>query len=152
MRLYLARHGEAGAAATDDLRQLTPQGREVCRDIYQQAQAQWSEPLGAVIASPLVRAQQTAQIALSLLPTTATEVLTSSQLRPESTPESVCQLLDKQPHWPVLLVAHQPLLGLLLSWLTGDDILRYGVNTSSLFALDLITPARGCASLAWQLG
>ena len=148
MRLYVARHGEAGRAVSDDLRQLTARGVAETRAAYREAAGHLREPVAQLIASPLVRARQTAAIALELLPCTGS-LQTSDVLRPESSPEAIASLLESATS-PVMLVGHQPVLGELLSWLTGDDYHRYSVDTSSFYALDLIVPAQGCGTLLWR--
>ena len=150
MLIYLARHGEAGRAANDDDRPLTASGIATTRLVYSQLADHIEEPLAVIVSSPLLRARQTAEIALELLPTSATELLICPELRPESTPEAIAQLLDAQLAWPVLLVGHQPIMGNLLSWLTGHLHFRHEGATSSLYALDLITPARGCGEVLWH--
>ena len=149
MRLYVARHGEAGRAAKDDLRQLTERGVAETRATYREAASHLREPMAQLVASPLVRAQQTAAIALELLPCTG-GLQTSDVLRPESSPAAIATLLENAPS-PIMLVGHQPVLGALLSWLTGDEYHRCSVGTSSFYALDLIVPAQGCGTLLWRI-
>ena len=52
---------------------------------------------------------------------------------------------------PVFLVGHQPLMGRLLAWLTDRAEVSTAFGTSGLAAVELITPARGCGTLLWQI-
>ena len=150
MDLYIARHGEAGIAAYDDLRELTANGIATTRTIYTQNAASIHQSIATVICSPLVRARQTAEIALNVLPVRSSNLMVSETLRPESSPGVIASFLDSQAEWPILLVGHQPVLGELLAWLTDQEHFRAGIATSSLYALNLITPAQGCGTVLWQ--
>ena len=58
MRLILVRHAEAAPGDPDDLRPLTPAGRDAARRLAERLAA--LEP-DAVVSSPLLRARETAQ-------------------------------------------------------------------------------------------
>ena len=58
MRLFLVRHAEAAPGDPDDLRPLTPAGREAARALGEKLAA---ERLDAVLSSPLLRARETAE-------------------------------------------------------------------------------------------
>lgn len=150
MRLYLARHGEAGTAASDQERPLTAQGRADTVAVCKAASAAFPVPLGMILTSPLLRARQTADIALQTIPCAVAGYEVTELLRPDAPVLDLMAAMDQCRHWPVLLVGHQPFMGNLLSWLTGDECLRHGVSTSSLHAVDLIAFARDCGTLAWS--
>ena len=150
MELYIARHGEAGSASSDELRALTANGVSRTRATYSQYAGKIQRPIATVVSSPLVCARQTAGIALELLPVADQDFLITDVLRPESTPEQIAKFLDTLSLWPVLLVGHLPVLGEMLYWLTEQEEYRSGIKTSSLFAVDLLTPARGCGNVIWH--
>ena len=150
MDLYISRHGEAGPAHTDDLRELTERGIRETRRVYTECAGRIQQPIARVVSSPLIRARQTAEIALQLLPVACSDIEISAELSPDSSPEAIAACLDCSDRWPILLVGHQPVLGELLSWLTDQEHFRHGIATSSLFSLNLITPARGCGTVLWQ--
>ncbi|KAF1010929.1 MAG: Phosphohistidine phosphatase SixA [Pseudomonas fluorescens] len=143
MTLWVLRHGEAeGHAPTDAERNLTVHGRE---EVLRSAAHLIGRPLKAIIASPYVRAQQTAQLvreALGFVP----EIHTVPWLTPDSNP---LQVLDKlETADDVLLVSHQPLVGNLIS------LLQYGhlrqpqpMHTASLAELEGDFPLAGLMSL-----
>lgn len=152
MRLYLIRHGEAGRAASDALRELTEEGRARTRHNAAAALPTMVSPIATVISSPLPRARQTAAIIQGLWGPQV-PLLVDSCLVPESSPVAVAQFVDAlaAEAWPLVLVAHQPLLGNLLGWLTDRPELASTVTTSSISAVDLIAFARGGGTLDWQL-
>ncbi len=148
--LYVARHGAAGRARDDASRELTAAGVGATRAVYTRCAVRIHQPIATLVCSPLTRARQTAEIALDTLPIDPGPVVVSEALCPDSTPAALAQFLDLCLQWPVMLVGHQPLLGDFLSWLTDQEHFRNGVATSSLVALNLIAPARGCGTVLWQ--
>eukprot|EP01034_Spumella_vulgaris_P011992 gene11992-15255_t len=112
MKLWVLRHGEAESHAPSDAqRNLTERGRE---EVLHSAAHLIGQPISAIIASPYVRAQQTAQLvreALGFVP----EIRTVSWLTPDGNPLQVLEKLDTDDN--VLLVSHQPLVGNLISFL-----------------------------------
>jgi len=59
VRLFVIRHAEAAAGEPDDLRPLTPSGRERAREVGQQFAANGVRP-ATILTSPLLRARETA--------------------------------------------------------------------------------------------
>ncbi len=118
------RHGQAGQAASDELRSLTEHGRQ-----YVQAAGalllHQPEPIDLIITSPLVRAVQTADLMSSALGLHA-EICA----RPEiAFPASLAQILDVVDETPapvrgLLVVGHEPTMGVLAEHLVG----RRGVS------------------------
>ena len=150
MRLYLVRHGEAGHAAHDDERALTPRGMESTQSVFTTALSLFAGECPNLWSSPLLRARQTAEIAATVLSCKDAESRISDLLRPETSVERLAGDLEINTRWPLMLVAHQPLLGKLLAWLVDDDSLRHAVPTSGLYALDVVAFVRGGASLLWH--
>ena len=110
MRLWLLRHGEAEPqAASDAARELTAHGR---KEVQQAAAQLAGRPLTAIIASPYVRAQQTAELVRSALGFNG-KVNTVAWLTPDSDPRDALKYLDERERAEVLLVSHQPLIGAL---------------------------------------
>lgn len=65
MKVWILRHGEAeGHARTDAERNLTEHGRA---EVLRSAAQLMGQPLSAIIASPYVRAQQTAELVREVL-------------------------------------------------------------------------------------
>lgn len=143
MKLWILRHGEAeGHARTDAERNLTEHGRG---EVLRSAAHLIGQPLSAIIASPYVRAQQTAQLvreALGFEP----EIRTVAWLTPDGNPLQVLQQLDNDD--TVLLVSHQPLVGSLISFLQhGHQRQPQPMFTASLAELEGDFPLAGLMSL-----
>ena len=152
MRLYLIRHGEAGPAGRDAMRELTDEGRARTRHNAAAVLPRLVTPVATIITSPLIRARQTAAIVHGLW-SPDVPLVVDDCLVPQSTPAIVTGFIEALPDeaWPLAVVGHQPLFGSLLAWLTGRPELANTVTTSSISALDLITFAKGCGTLDWQV-
>lgn len=143
MKLWVLRHGEAESHAPSDAqRNLTERGRE---EVLHSAAHLIGQPISAIIASPYMRAQQTAQLvreALGFVP----EIRTVSWLTPDGNPLQVLEKLDTDDN--VLLVSHQPLVGNLISFLQhGHQRQPQPMHTASLAELEGDFPLAGLMSL-----
>jgi phosphohistidine phosphatase len=111
VKLWVLRHGEAQAhARSDSQRELTGHGRE---EVLQSAAHLLGKPLTRILASPYVRAQQTAELVRQALGFSDAVVIVP-WLTPESDPGRVLGHLDAYAADDVLLVSHQPLVGALI--------------------------------------
>jgi phosphohistidine phosphatase len=113
MRLVLVRHAEAAPGSPDELRTLTPEGREQARAVGERLRADGVVP-DAVLCSPLLRARETAA-ALDLGEPEADE-----RLAPGATADSVREAVADRGE-TVLVVGHQPDCGRIAEALTGDE-------------------------------
>ncbi|MBK8256501.1 MAG: phosphohistidine phosphatase SixA [Polyangiaceae bacterium] len=109
MWLYLMRHGAAedrAATGRDADRALTPTGSAVVRRVAQ-ALVDAGVPLPAqIIASPLLRAQQTAEIMRAVL-ALQVDIDTDEDLAPDTFAHDLATRLWSATH-PILLVGHLP--------------------------------------------
>lgn len=145
MKLWVLRHGEAELRANSDAeRRLTAQGRE---QVLRSALHLQDQPLQAILASPYVRAQQTAALvhgASSLSP----PVTTVDWLTPDSDAQHVIAMLEKLELEQVLLVSHQPLVGILVAMLEqGHRQQPAPLGTASLAELEGDWPLPGLMTL-----
>nr|WP_322939701.1 phosphohistidine phosphatase SixA [Pseudomonas sp. s4] len=145
MRLWLLRHGQAEPqAASDAARELTAHGRQ---EVQQAAAQLLGRPLTAIMASPYVRAQQTAELVRLELGFSGS-VQTVSWLTPDSDPRDALKYLDEREHAEVLLVSHQPLIGALGGLLVhGHRQEPLPMRTASLAELEGDIPAAGLMEL-----
>ncbi|MDI3250940.1 MULTISPECIES: phosphohistidine phosphatase SixA [Pseudomonas] len=143
MKVWILRHGEAeGHAPTDAERNLTEHGRA---EVSRSAAHLIGQPLGAIIASPYVRAQQTAQLVRDVLGFQP-EIRTVPWLTPDGDVQRVLEKLDSDDD--VLLVSHQPLVGSLISFLQhGHQRQPQPMYTASLAELEGDFPLAGLMSL-----
>jgi phosphohistidine phosphatase len=100
MRLLIVRHAEAAPGTPDELRRLTPSGREQARELGARLRREGLVP-DAVLSSPLVRARETAR-ALAL-----GEPESDERLAPGATAEDVRAAVAGRGE-TVLVVGHQP--------------------------------------------
>ncbi|WP_048308221.1 phosphohistidine phosphatase SixA [Halomonas sp. PR-M31] len=148
MQLWIMRHGEAAPGHPDARRELTEQGHAEVM-----AMAKWlATTLAAsrdqlrIVASPYVRAQQTAAIVAEQLDTRAD---TLSMITPDDPIEPIIDWLqEKAQQTPLLLVSHMPLVGALSGRLVESDprsSLR--MPTAAIATLQADVWAAGCAEL-----
>ena len=100
MRLVIVRHAEAAPGDPDELRSLTPEGREQARSLARELRDR-GVAADAVVASPLLRARETAT-ALGL-----GEPVIDDRLAPGATAEDVREAAAGRGK-TVVLVGHQP--------------------------------------------
>ncbi|WP_296060588.1 histidine phosphatase family protein [uncultured Amphritea sp.] len=145
MRLILLRHGEAGFdAAKDELRSLTDNGRFQLRQLLQQ-HSQELAGVQRIVHSPYVRTCQTAGLVREVQPIDAESL---NLLIPESSPQKVVNWLSEQSDDSLLLVTHQPLIGLLVSLLCEGDLTRpEPMLPGAMAIIELAFPAAGLGQL-----
>jgi phosphohistidine phosphatase len=145
MNLWILRHGEAQyRARTDAERELTANGRE---EVLRSAAQLLGKPLRWIIASPYVRAQQTAELVRQSLGF-AEAVVTVPWLTPESDPRTVLNNLDLYAVDDVLLVSHQPLVGALIGLAVHGNLQQaQAMHTASLAQLEADFPLAGAMTL-----
>lgn len=133
MTLWLLRHGEAEPRARSDAeRALTERGR---KEVRRSAEHLRGRPLQHILASPYLRAQQTAEIVREALGLTL-PLITVDWATPDDSPREAANRLDDYPG-ECLLVSHNPLLGSLSGLLIHGHLQQpLGLHTASLVALD----------------
>ena len=114
VRLFLVRHAEAAPGDPDDLRPLTPGGREAARELGQRLAAEDVRP-DAVLTSPLLRARETAtELGRAL----TAPVEADERLAPGATAETLLQAVRGRGD-TVVVVGHQPDCGRIAAELSG---------------------------------
>ena len=113
MRLYLVRHAEAAPGDPDALRRLTPSGRAAARDLGRRLAA--GESPDAVLASPLLRARETAE---EIARAAGVEAEPDDRLGPGATTEDVLDAIAGRGE-RVVVVGHQPDCGRIAAALAG---------------------------------
>jgi phosphohistidine phosphatase len=154
MTIFILRHGQAEAqVTTDDARQLTEKGRNDTVRVVRARLADMSL-LVQIWASPLVRAQQTAEIAVGYFPQLT--IQTTELLVPEANPQALMDWLDElnarqliNTNQSILLVSHQPLVGSLVNMLCSKPDDYYPMGTSSLAAIRAQVVASDMGDLLW---
>lgn len=151
MKVYLVRHATAEDAAgkEDASRRLIDRGREEARRVGRALRALGAH-VGVVLSSPLIRAQETAELlAAELLPPAPVreDERLACGATPEAFREAIAQAADAGE---VVVVAHQPDLGRFVA-----ELLELGPEAhvpfrpSSMYALEA-SAAEGRAKLLWR--
>ena len=109
MRVVIVRHAQAAPGNPDELRPLTPEGREQARLLGDELRALAPD---AVVTSPLLRARETA----AALDCGEPEI--DERLAPGATPEDVRAAAAERGD-VVVVVGHQPDCGRAAAVLTG---------------------------------
>ncbi|WP_296256997.1 MULTISPECIES: phosphohistidine phosphatase SixA [unclassified Pseudomonas] len=145
MNVWILRHGEAQyRARTDAERELTTNGRE---EALTSAAHLLGQPLRWIIASPYVRAQQTAELVRQALGF-SDSIVTVPWLTPDSDPRKVLDNLDVYASDDVLLVSHQPLVGALIGLAVHGNLQQaQPMHTASLAQLEAEFPLAGAMNL-----
>ncbi|MEZ0122510.1 MAG: phosphohistidine phosphatase SixA [Candidatus Reddybacter sp.] len=147
MDLFFLRHGEAEPrAASDAERQLTPAGESDVLGVIESRRAELAA-VELIVTSPYKRALQTAKIAAQALGFDQ-ELLVTEQLEPGGEPQALFHFIDVLDAKSILLVTHQPLVGDVLSLLSGDNI-WLAMGTANLVALQTEAPVPGFADVRW---
>jgi phosphohistidine phosphatase len=114
VRLYLVRHAKAASGVPDELRPLTPEGREQARKLGKRLAGKRIE---AIVTSPLLRARETAEL---LAKACGLEAETDERLAPGATSSDARGAAAGRGE-RVVLVGHQPDFGRIAAALTGDE-------------------------------
>lgn len=154
MIVTIWRHGEAGLAVTDEVRELTGSGRDDvsygCHQINEHCQSHDLPAPSRVLHSPLVRTTQTAEIIdAAFSPAT---MATVDALVPGGGIEEVESLVMAEfdgatPPDHLVLVSHQPLVTYLLDRWLGQRGLVPSLSPSGYACIEMDVPGEGCATL-----
>jgi phosphohistidine phosphatase len=131
MRLYLVRHAEAAPGDPDELRTLTPEGREQARALGEQLREKQATP-SVVLTSPLLRARETgSELARAL----GVESEPDERLAPGATVDDVRDVVEGRGDH-VIVVGHQPDCGQIAAALTGGPEPRFPAGSHVVLELD----------------
>lgn len=137
MLLYLMRHGIADPATAilrDAERPLSEQGT-LQTALVAKGLLRLGVRVDRVIASPLLRAQQTAEIVARIVELPE-PVLTDMRLAPYGSYNSISELINEhRDAQRLMLVGHQPAIGESLSGLCGRGELMVEMGTAAVAAV-----------------
>lgn len=102
MRLFVVRHAEAAPGEPDELRPLTPAGRDTARALGARLAPAQPE---AVLSSPLLRARETAE---QIARAAGVAPEPDERLAPGATAEAVREALADRAGSTIVVVGHQP--------------------------------------------
>lgn len=149
MKLYLMRHGHSPSAAeagvpTDAERPLSPRGRQAVRKMAEALAHSGAKP-GLLLHSPWRRADESSRELAEILriERRALEALANA-VPAETLYEQLTPALTATGE--LVAVGHQPLLGELVAWLSGQVV---DLRPAGMVALD-IPGGKGRPSLLWS--
>jgi phosphohistidine phosphatase len=114
VRVFVVRHAEAAPGEPDDLRTLTPRGKQQARELGRRFVRKGIKP-DAVISSPLLRARETAEGIASAV---AVEAEQDERLAPGASSENVRAVVAGRGD-TVVIVGHQPDCGQIVASISG---------------------------------
>jgi phosphohistidine phosphatase len=156
MDLYLIRHAEAVSLGEQDInddadRPLTSKGEGQARELGA-ALKRHNIRLDKVLASTLLRAQQTAEGMLSTGTSPSPELVSSAQLAPGGRKRKLARFLNQLGANAVALVGHQPDLDILAAWLIGSKKTQLEIAKGGIAYIVCSGPVnKRSGSLAWLL-
>lgn len=119
MKVLIMRHGESSMfAESDAARELTSGGRE---EVHGKCMPLGDAGITRIISSPILRAQQTANIVLNMI-NSSHDLELWEELVPDGDPAAIAEKLSDINMDTVLLTTHQPLAGRLVKYLTDEEI------------------------------
>jgi phosphohistidine phosphatase len=151
MLLTIWRHGEAGRAPTDRLRELTDKGFDDigfgCRQFHAALAVRGLPPPDRIFFSPWVRTLETAEIIASAF--THARSSEMAALRPGGTLRAAEAALEAASTGldHVLLVSHQPLVSRLVEHFLGVDNAVPVLSPGGFATLSLEVIAAACGEL-----
>jgi phosphohistidine phosphatase len=155
MDLLIIRHGIAVDSedwmGADDLRPLTDEGVRKMREAAEGLRT-LVDVIDVLVASPLVRAQQTAHLVASEFDVDVVEI--SETLAPDQDPPLLLEwLVGLPPADVVAIVGHEPHLSTLATWLLcGEDDSKIELRKGAACLLRFDEePKAGAATLVWLL-
>jgi phosphohistidine phosphatase len=116
MLVFLVRHAHAKSGDPDELRELSERGREEAKAVASRL-AGHETPPALVLASPLLRARQTAA---EIARAAGAELRVDERLAPGATADLLLEALEGVDG-PVAAVGHQPDCSEIFLELTGTD-------------------------------
>ena len=170
MRLYIMRHGPAeddSPTGRDANRALTKSGRARVHAVAQSLVDHDEAPL-AILSSPLVRAFQTAQVVAAVIEfaararagknsrfsvaMSATSATSSVEMRPELRPGldamGFVSSLVRAERKRVMIVGHEPDLGMLVARLVGESHIEGGLLKAMVVGIKL-TPTTKASGMGF---
>ena len=115
MRLFIVRHAEAAAGEPDDLRPLTPGGRDAARTVGERLAAHTPD---AVLTSPLLRARETGAL---IARACGLDAEADERLAPGADADAVVEAASGRGD-TVVAVGHQPDCSEIVLALSGREV------------------------------
>lgn len=153
MNLLIVRHAHAEPLAPEGMvdsdRQLTNKGRLQCQQMARTL-TRLQVPLGVIVVSPLVRAQQTCEELLRHWSGPTPSVETCVDLAPGGKARKICRFLRGLNQDQLTLIGHMPDLARFTGWMIGNKKTRLHLGKAGMAYLESpVGPGRGHGMLMW---
>lgn len=155
MKIVIVRHGKAAEKnefpGRDELRPLTAEGRDKMSE-NARGMRLICPSIDVLVASPLVRARQTAEIIANEYKIKKIEE--AEELKPEADVELIFKVISRYPSAKVLaVVGHEPHVGDMSSWLlAGKNKTFFNFKKGAACCIDIFSPLKiPISSLDWFL-
>jgi phosphohistidine phosphatase len=140
---------ETEGITSDAERPLSPKGQQQAEHLGKSFRARKIVP-DWIVASPLVRAQQTATILRETLELPADRLLTRDQLSPGSRIRKLARFLNGLADGSVALVGHEPEISRACGWLIGFKTVHLTFKKAAVAMVQTEGVIRkGCGQLIW---
>ena len=154
MDLYLIRHADAKPLGEDGVqddadRALTDKGHAESNQLAAALQKHGVQ-LALVVASPLMRARQTASCMLSHWAHPVPALTECEEIAPDGKPGKLSKFLRKQKVESVAVVGHMPSIGEYAAWLIGSKKAQVDLDKAGVACISFPNgPRKGKGSLRW---
>lgn len=151
MKLFILRHGEAERQITsDEARNLTATGRTNVAAVAN-VSALELQTVQQIWVSPLLRAQQTAEIVCAQFEKNGLHIdrQTLELIVPEASPFLLFDAIQAAQIESLLLVSHQPLVGHFIDLFCGSYQGFHEMNTSSMACIEYDKAEPKAGTLCW---
>lgn len=155
MKVYLIRHTDAvsfenDVVKTDAMRYITPEGRMLANKVFYNLRDELKN-IRMIYTSPLIRAVQTAEILTCAASPAEVEINIElrNELNIETSISKIADLLEYSAEYgEVCCVGHEPTMGRLMFYLTGQNISTTGFKKSAVCKINFdVENLKG--ELAW---
>lgn len=148
-KIYLMRHSQAAPSdyrTTDDARWLTAKGRTIAMEAGRALASQSGDAIDMIVASPLARAVQTAELVAQCLGW-SDQIRCLESLRSESSAQRAVDDLQALEGLNVLAVSHEPIVSTMCALLSGQGIsdFRSGFRPAEICCL-----SEGATGWRWR--
>jgi phosphohistidine phosphatase SixA len=147
--IYLMRHSQAAPSdyrTTDNARWLTAKGRTIAMDAGRALAKESGGAIDIIVASPLARAVQTAELVAQCLGWTD-QIRCLESLRSESSAQRAIDDLQGLEALNVLAVSHEPIVSTMSALLTGQSISDF---RSGFRPAEICCHNEGAAAWRWR--
>ncbi len=147
MKIFVLRHGMTSVAEADEDRELTDKGVVEVENVLSLRLGEL-QGVTRIFSSPLKRVKQTLYVAKRVIDFSG-PIEESQHLKTGSRLDEIVGFVNELDFngGDVLVSSHQSCTGILVLWLTGEDVL---ISNGSLLAIEVERAEQGAGKILWQ--